>query len=364
MTAYRAILMTSNNPHLYYDWAKGFDYAKASPADFKRLLEASIQPFIKGANGVDRNPSKNGVMAVAELGSSFHFHHLFFSQSSPIKMNSLRRRYPHSNTEPVRGTAQEVIDYLNKQGKYEGKSDTQLCEPVVWGSYFADNKGTGDNSGGVFAEIDELLSQGLQPREIYKISPKFAFYRAAIETSYSARKARDIPLRRELTVYWHFGESGSGKSHTYYDLCEQHSSDDVYFVSGEYRNIWDMYNFEKIAFLDEFRAHSMPYAELLGLLDHLPYTLRCRYSDRIAAFTEIHITSPYPPEKLYPNMQGFDSVKQLLRRLSFVSYHYINNSLPADEMYQTITVPATEYTGYKALQEQANEKNLKSLSLF
>ncbi|MEF9877337.1 MAG: hypothetical protein RR772_10555, partial [Gordonibacter sp.] len=141
----------------------------------------------------------------------------------------------------MRGTIDETVAYLYKEGKHVDKQDTQKCVPVCWGEYFSNNEEALEDKP-VFAEIDELIEQGLRPRDIYKHGSKFAFYRNAIKTAYSARMALTIPDKREVTVYFHIGKSNTGKSYEYWRLCEKHTPEQVYFVNGEYRNIWDLYS--------------------------------------------------------------------------------------------------------------------------
>jgi hypothetical protein len=344
--------MTSNNPHKYYDWAAGFDYETATEEDYQKLLERSIKPFIKGRNGKDRDPTKNGVIAAFEIGSqgTRHTHH-YFSSSSPIRFNSLQKKYPHSDIQPIRGTAQETVDYLLEQNKYEGKNEVHFCEPVTWGNYFIDNKGSAE-SPPLFEEIDELLAQGLKPRDIYELGSKYAHFRSAIETAYAARRAQEIPHKRDIVVYYHVGLSGTGKSHQYWELCEEHSKEQVYFVNGEYKNAWDFYDYEQIVFLDDLRGTSMTLTALLALLDEYPTILRCRYADKQLAATEFHLTSVIPPERLY-SFYDHENFEQLRRRIGFIMYHWRDESITGNVQYRRLVLPASDYVDYKQLIELA-----------
>ena len=143
--AYRAYFLTSNNPQDHYEWAKGFDYTSATPAQFEELLQASIAPFTHGRNGTNRDAEKNGVIAsfeVCEQGTP-HIHHIICSVN-PIRYTSLQRTYSHSDVRSVIGTVGEVTDYIYKRNRHADKNETLKCEPVTWGSYFIDNKGETD----------------------------------------------------------------------------------------------------------------------------------------------------------------------------------------------------------------------------
>lgn len=270
-----------------------------------------------------RSAKKNGALAAFEEGNCPHFHMLVVA-AIPIKFKALQAKFNHSEIEPLRGTIDETVAYLYKEGKHVDKQDTQKCVPVCWGECFSDNEEPLEDKP-VFSEIDELIEQGLRPRDIYKYGSKFAFYRNAIETAYSARMALTIPDKRKITVYFHIGKSNTGKSYEYWRLCEKHTPEQVYFVNGEYRNIWDLYSYEPVVFLDDFRGSHMPLTSLLGLLDEYPTVTRCRYADKRLAFTEIYLTSVVPPEELYP-YAGREEFEQLKRRITYVVYHYRNDT--------------------------------------
>lgn len=56
-----------------------------------------------------------------------------------------------------------------------------------------------------------------------------------------------------------------------------------------------------------------------------PTVARCRYADKRLAFTEIYLTSVVPPEELYP-YAGREEFEQLKRRITYVVYHYRNDT--------------------------------------
>lgn len=339
--AYRAYMITSNNPEQYYSWAASLDYRTASPEDYRAVLEKAIDQFVNGANGKTRDPSKNGAVACFERGEMGTPHiHCVVSSANPIRWSAVQKSYPHSEIEPLKGTAQQALDYIYKRGDHADKQATQLCEPVAWGEVKSDNKPSGKQP--IFSEIDELLDQGLSPKEIYQLGAKYSFYRNSIETTYCARKAAEIPQEREITCYYHLGASGTGKSHTLLDLQKKYGEDQVYMVNGLYKNIWDTYNFERCVILDDFRGTAMPLHALCGLLDCYYTLARCRYSDKPLAFNEVHITSVIPPEHLY-QYNDEESFQQLKRRITYMVYHYID---PAQaNPYCTMTLASCDYKG-------------------
>ena len=179
-----------------------------------------------------------------------------------------------------------------------------------------------------------------------------------IRSAYVDTKLRNTPVIQEKKCIWIVGESGTGKTYTYFDLCNQHGADNVYFSTDFDNGGMDFYidsGIPPILFLDEFKGQ-IKYAQLLTMLDK--YTraqVHCRYSNCYCLWEQVYITSVYPPEELYSFMvqmgkQEIDSMSQLLRRLDTIRYCYIKNG-----KYKTFDLPACEYTNYEALKKLAED---------
>ena len=87
-----------------------------------------------------------------------------------------------------------------------------------------------------------------------------------------------------------------------------------------------------------------------------------RYSNVYALWTSVYICSIYPPEKVYTFMvedseRNTDSIKQLLRRLNTIVYHYkdINGN------YKTYSMPANEYTNAFDMINRANQAEFENM---
>lgn len=113
-----------------------------------------------------------------------------------------------------------------------------------------------------------------------------------------------------------------------------------------------MYEGQPILFMDEFKG-GIRFQILLNLLDSYKVQLHCRYANSYALWTEVHISSIFPPEEAYRFMVDADTRKddpaeQLLRRIDTIVYHYRK-----DDAYATYSMPAVEYKDYKQLQAYA-----------
>ncbi len=104
--------------------------------------------------------------------------------------------------------------------------------------------------------------------------------------------------------------------------------------------------------MDEYKGQ-FRFAQFLVLTDKYKAQVHARYSNAVALWQEVYITSVFPPEELYKKMveediQGRDKQKQLMRRITDITYCYIDQ----DGSYQKHTIPMSEYRGYEALKAQ------------
>lgn len=113
-----------------------------------------------------------------------------------------------------------------------------------------------------------------------------------------------------------------------------------------------MYEAQPILFMDEFKGN-MSFQTFLNILDCYTVQIHCRYANSFMLWTEIHITSIFPPEEAYKFMveeenQNRDKIQQLLRRLSHIVYHY-----KEDGAYKSFTLDANLYNDYESLKQMA-----------
>lgn len=136
-----------------------------------------------------------------------------------------------------------------------------------------------------------------------------------------------IAQGKTVKVIWFYGSSGTGKTSAAKALAEK--TGQPYYISGSTRDIFQAYEGQHTIILDELRAQSMPYADLLRILD--PYSINgevmapSRYNDKALACDLFLITSPYSPRAFYNDLfqiregqrdDSSDSFEQLLRRIT------------------------------------------------
>ena len=87
-----------------------------------------------------------------------------------------------------------------------------------------------------------------------------------VETAFAARHNIEIPPVREKTIYYHFGESRSGKSETLLVYQKKNPTVQVCKLDSG-ANMFDEYQFEDVVFLDEVKgSHVYPQDITLNIM--------------------------------------------------------------------------------------------------
>lgn len=245
--------------------------------------------------------------------------HMVLASKSQCTLKTVQKVFPGVHADSMKGTKEDAQAYLRKEGKFEDKGEKVLAEFNIDG--IESNQGRRND----LEQYGQMLENGYTPKQIFiECGIESEKYRSMIENHFYLLKEKQTPVKRDVSVYWHTGLSGSGKSYTYVKLCEEHGEDNVYFIS-DYKNPWDDYNGEPIVVMDDFKSN-VPLTELLTWLDCYKTTLRARYANKKALYKEVHITSVYPPEAAFRKYiengtNRVETYEQLARRITLVKYH-------------------------------------------
>lgn len=308
------------------------------------IAEKCLEDWIKD------HPTRTGAVAFCISAEGLQHLHMVLEDTNKARFSSLKNTYPKAHLEPTKGTKEQAEDYINKRGKYQEKG-----EQVLYVARYGEIKGF-QGQRRDFDVIEELLEQGMTPSEIMDHSFSYRRYEKMIRDAYYRKRTKEVPIKRTVKVVWHIGLSGSGKSYTMVDLVQKYGEDKVYLVS-EYEHGFDKYCGEPILFMDEFRGQ-LKYAQLLTMLDGYKVQVPCRYTNAVALWDEVHITSVLPPESVYERMvlenRNMDTQEQLNRRIDLVVYHYKECG-----KYKTVEQSMIEYTGYEDLKKKAHGQDFE-----
>lgn len=293
-------------------------------------------------------PTRTGAVAYCISADGLIHLHMVLEDSNKARFSALKKAFPKAHLEPTRGTKEQAEDYINKKGKFEEKG-----EKVIYVAKFGEIKGN-QGQRKDFEVLEHLINEGKTPNEIFDMNFAYRRYEKLIKDAYYRKREKETKFVRDIKVYWHVGLSGSGKSYVANQLIEEHGEESLYFVSDYENGGLDRYNGQEILFLDEFRGQ-IRYSTLLAMLQGYKQQFHARYANITGLWTEVHITSVLPPELVYSNMvsehKEYDTIKQLLRRITKIIYHY-----KEDDIYKVYEESTDTYTDYDGMRRRMLDK--------
>ena len=217
---------------------------KGSPEE---ILEQMKQQWIGD------NPLKKGHWAYCISKEGMPHVHMVLEGSVSMRFSAVRKCYGKAHLEPTRGSRKMVLQYIHKRGKFAEKGERVVCF-VSYGNIEGNKTKTLINQNAILDRIEELIEDGKTPNEIMGEDIRLRKEETLVRKAFFAKRYRETPPYRKVTVVWHLGESGSGKTFSYTKLCESRGEEEIYFCA-EYANkgvgAFDLYSGEKILFLDE-----------------------------------------------------------------------------------------------------------------
>lgn len=177
---------------------------------------------------------------------------------------------------------------------------------------------------------------------------------------------RSEELHKQMTennemvdIHWFYGNSETGKSYLAELLAKE--SGLSYYKTTTTTDPFQFYQAEQIVILDELRPESIPYSELLALIN--PFSrgnvaVSSRYSNKALSCKTIFITTPYNPVTFYSGyrLNRFDKGEQLYRRLSSVLMFDMDWIYKME--YQE------QYNDYKAIDKKTNHYSKKNQATY
>lgn len=273
--------------------------------------------------------------------------HCVFEDTKALRFSSVQKSFPGFHLEETKGNKKQVEDYINKVGVFEEKG-----EKIIAQTKHGEIKGCQGRRTDL-EEIEELLKQGLTPDEILDTRFSYGRYEKMINSWFYRNRLKETPVQRNVLCFWHIGDSGSGKTHEYVNLCNEHGRGEVYFVN-DYLAPFDEYNGQRIVFCDEFRGQVSFSTFLTTYTGEYVCKAHCRFNNRYALWNEIHFATVLTPELCYENMvsennRKDDTYQQMLRRIDIIVYHHKDEN----GKYHRFDLPMCEYKGIDDLKARA-----------
>ena len=271
--------------------------------------------------------------ATHEIGENGTIHvHIYFIFPSPRRFSTMKRKFPSAHIEKAYGSVQDNIDYIKKEGKF---AETAKAKTTVEGSY----REYGQLPSSLSLELSdmsrviELLKQGYSVVEIIKEFPKYGLRVNALESLRQAFLADKYKSQmRPTEVTYKFGATGTGKTRS---IFQKYSPDEICRITSYGKNgvKFDSYKSEDVLVFEEF-ASQIPIEEMLVYLDVYPLMLPARYTDRVACYTKVIITSNLPLFSQYTveQVQKPETYKAFLRRINYVETYSTDGTVKRVKM--------------------------------
>lgn len=212
----------------------------------------------------------------------------YVEYKNQITLKALKKKFPRAHLSVARGNAEQNQKYCGKDNNY----------------YIVGNPKKQGNRTDIH-EIRELIQAGGDMTDVLN---ECSSYQSAkfgeLYLSYLEPKRTSAP-----TVIWVYGPSGTGKTHTAYELFPEA------WISGESLRWWQGYNRHKVAIFDDFRKDFCKFHTLLRILDKYPMTVEVKGGNRQLVADIIIITSCYHPAQMYDTRED---IWQLIRRCSAI----------------------------------------------
>lgn len=224
-----------------------------------------------------------------EVGENGTFHtHVYVQFKSPIRFKTLSKRFPVAHIDPARGSAQENIEYLKKEGKWAGTSKSNTTVPDSFeevGTLPLEAASANEEK----IQLQALIKDGKTTKEIVEEMPKFSLKTKSIDELRQCLNTEKYKKEfRKVNVTYLYGETGVGKT---YHVMKKHGPENICRITS-YNNdrIFDSYQGQSVLVFEEFDSQ-IPLSSLLTYLDIYPVELPARYYDRTACYTSVYILS-------------------------------------------------------------------------
>lgn len=294
----------------------------------RKYLITINNPIEKGIDNQEflrRLQSLKGLVYVCkseEIGNETQQHHmhLFVIYKNPKRFSTIKKLFPEAHFDNVLGSNKQNRDYVLKIGKWEGsaKEDTRIDgTQIEWGEFPMERCGSNPKLDLLY----ELIKDGKTNYEIIDAYPEYMLNITMIEQCRRILQQKEFADElRNVEVTYIFGKTGAGKTRS---VMDAYSYSNVFRVT-DYQHPFDTYEGQDVILFEEFHS-SLKITDILNYLDIYPLKLPARYSDKIACYTKVYITSNIPLESQYTDIQEYkpETWRAFLRRINSVE-HYVN----------------------------------------
>ena len=211
----RSYFCVFNNPEWINIYDENQEIIDKQPSEFnglepQEICDKALEMWVSS------RPKRYGWVGYCISLKGLHHLHMVLESDNTIEFSSIKKVFPRAHLQMTHGKKKEVEDYINKRGKYEEKGEEVICFSQV--GEIKGNQGKRND----LQEIQTLIDLGQKPSEICGSNVKRQKYFQMIKSAYMLKREKETPLKREVRVYWHYGKSGSGKSHEFFSVSRKY----------------------------------------------------------------------------------------------------------------------------------------------
>ena len=234
-----------------------------------------------------------------EVGSEGTPHtHIFMYFNTTVMFSTVQKRFFGAHIDQSKGNAQENRNYVAKAGKW---ADSEKSETSVEGTFeefgeLPDERSARQKQS---EAVLEMIKDGKSNADIINAFPSEMNHIQHLEaTRQTLLYEKYKNKRRDVEVLYLWGSTGVGKTRF---VMDSYGYENVYRIS-DYEHPFDEYAGQDVMVFEEFRS-SLKISKMLIYLDGYPFSLPCRYNNKIACYTKVFIVSNIPLEEQYPEVQ-------------------------------------------------------------
>ena len=212
--------------------------------------------------------------------------------------STVQKRFFGAHIDQSKGNAQENRNYVAKAGKW---ADSEKSETSVEGTFeefgeLPDERSARQKQS---EAVLEMIKDGKSNADIINAFPSEMNHIQHLEATRQALLNEEYKnKRRDVEVLYLWGGTGVGKTRF---VMDSYGYENVYRIS-DYEHPFDEYAGQDVMVFEEFRS-SLKISKMLIYLDGYPFSLPCRYNNKIACYTKVFIVSNIPLEEQYPEVQ-------------------------------------------------------------
>lgn len=240
-----------------------------------------------------------------EIGKEGTYHtHLFVIFASPVRFSTIQHRFEVAHIDPAYGTAKQNRDYITKEGRYAG---TEKESTKVEGTFeeIGELPSEKEEKYPQMVRVQHMIEGGTTTSEIIREFPNLSFRSNDIDTLRQTFLAEKYSKEnRTIETVYIFGETGTGKTAGIY---ADNPAEEICRITNyaNPRALFDAYHGQNIVVFEEYHSQIV-LPEMLSYLDVYPLMLPARYSDRVACYSHVYITSNISLLQQYPDIQHDD----------------------------------------------------------